>query len=373
MKFTLGQKIAGSFSLLFIPLFIVAGAGYWGTHKLSGAMIEMLQTDAELEELFSAARINALDMRRYEKDFVLSMGNQSDQDDALDKWKSTDDRYHEHIAALSKIAVDSEDTDALDVIKGTLQVYESGFRDVVDEVHAGKIKRLEEANAAMEPYRNAVMRMEDTLSVEDAEHVSRMQDRKQMARDINKRTLWTLFAAIVASVIVGSAISLVTTRRITKPISNVVAAMHRILAGDLSGDDIAVTTEDELGDMARSANGMQQSLREMIGEVSESAERIAAAGEELSATATEQAHGAASQKDQTHQVAASMQEMASTVSQVAENSTKASEASRKAADTARHGGSNRRRRSRQNARHRRFRRSNRQKSRGTRQKQQPDR
>jgi methyl-accepting chemotaxis protein len=338
MKFTLGQKIAGRFSLLFVPLLLVASAGYWGTHKISGAMVEMLQTDAELEQLFSAARINALDMRRYEKDFVLSMGNQSDQDSALDKWKSTDDRYHEHIAALTKIAVDSEDTDALDVINGTLQVYESGFGDLVGAVHAGKIKSLQEANAAMEPYRNAVDRMEDTLSVEDAEHVSRMQDRKQMAKDVNKRTLWTLFAAVVASIIVGGAISIFTTRWITKPISSVVAAMRKILEGDLSGDDIVVTTDDELGDMGRSANGMQQSLRKMIGNVGESAQRIAAASEELSATTTEQAHGAASQKDQTHQVVASMQEMASTVSQVAENSSKASEASRKAAETARLGG-----------------------------------
>ncbi|MGA8406944.1 MAG: MCP four helix bundle domain-containing protein, partial [Candidatus Acidiferrales bacterium] len=113
MKFTLGQKIAASFSLLFLPMLVVAAAGYWGTHKLSGAMIDMLQTDAELQQLFSAARINALDMRRYEKDFVLDMGNPSDQDDALDKWKSTDDRYHEHVASLTKVAVDSEDTDAL--------------------------------------------------------------------------------------------------------------------------------------------------------------------------------------------------------------------------------------------------------------------
>ena len=338
MKFTLGQKIAGSFSLLFVPMLMVAGAGYWGTHKISGAMIEMLQTDAELQQLFSASRINALDMRRYEKDFVLSMGSQSDQDDALDKWKSTGDRYHEHIASLTKIAMDSEDTDALDVIKGTLQIYESGFGDLVSEVHAGKVKNLQEANAAMEPYRNAVSRMEDTLSVEDAEHVSRMQDRKQMAQAINKRTLWTLFASVVAGIIVGGAVCIFTTRRITKPISKVVAAMHRIVEGDLSGDDIEISSDDELGDMGRSANGMHQSLRKMIGEVSESAGRIAAASEELSATATEQAHGAASQKDQTHQVAASMQEMASTVSQVAENSTKASEASRKAADTARLGG-----------------------------------
>src|SRR5580704_12360533 len=45
----------------------VAAAGYWGSHKISKAMIEMLRTDAELEGLFSGARINRLDMRRYER------------------------------------------------------------------------------------------------------------------------------------------------------------------------------------------------------------------------------------------------------------------------------------------------------------------
>ena len=338
MKFTLGQKIAGSFSLLFLPLLVVAGAGYWGTHKISGAMIDMLQTDAQLQQLFSGTYINALDMLRYEKNFILSMGNPSDQSDALSDWQAIDGHYHEHVAALEKLAVEQGDTDALVEINGTLKAYEEGFGNLVAQVHSGKIKTVADANAAAQEYRNAVNVMETTLSSEDAEHISRMHDRKKMAEDINKRTLWTLLAAVLAGIIVGGIISVFTTRRITRPISTVVAAMHRIVQGDLSGEDLAITTSDELGDMARSANGMQQSLREMIGSVSASAERIAAASEELSATAAEQAQGAASQKDQTHQVAASMQEMSSTVGQVAENSNKASEASRKAADTARQGG-----------------------------------
>jgi methyl-accepting chemotaxis protein len=339
MKFTLGQKITASFGLLFLPMLIVAAAGYWGTHKLSTAMLDMLQSDAELQQLFSSTRVNSLDMIRYEKNFILSMGNASDQSDALDDWKTIDGHYREHVAALEKAAVEQEDTDALVEINGTLKAYEDGFGTLVEQVHSGKIKTVAEANAVAQTYGNAVNVMQDTLSTEDAEHISRMQDRKKMAQDINRRTLWTLLAAVMAGIILGGIISVVTTRRITRPISTVVAAMHRIVQGDLTGEDIVISTDDELGDMGRSANGMQQSLRQMIGSVSAGAERIATATEELSATAAEQAHGAESQKDQTHHVAASMQEMSSTVAQVAENSNKASEASRKAADTARHGGS----------------------------------
>jgi methyl-accepting chemotaxis protein len=188
MKLSLGKTIGAGFGSVLLLMIAVAGAGYWGTHKISSAMVLMLQTDAELKEHFAGARINALDMRRYEKDVVLNIGNQSDQDDALDKWKSTDDRIRERIAALDKIAVDSEDTDALEVIKGTLKVYEDGFAGVVAKLHSGDIKQVSDANAAMDSYKNAVARMEDTLQIEDAEHVSRMADRKQLAERTSKAT-----------------------------------------------------------------------------------------------------------------------------------------------------------------------------------------
>jgi hypothetical protein len=62
-------------------------------------------------------------MRRCEREVLLNIGKQSGQDDALDKWKSTDDRFHERIAAPHNCYLDSDDKDALDVIKGTLKVY----------------------------------------------------------------------------------------------------------------------------------------------------------------------------------------------------------------------------------------------------------
>ncbi|MFY9804280.1 MAG: methyl-accepting chemotaxis protein [Candidatus Acidiferrales bacterium] len=338
MKMTLGKKIGAGFGLILLLMIGVAVAGYWGTHKTSSAMIDLLQTDAELEEQFAGARINALDMRRYEKDAVLDIGKPADQADALDKWKSTDERFHERIAALTKIAVTNEDKDALGVINGTLKVYEDGFAALVAKLHSGEIKRVKDANADTNSYRNAVARMADTLQMEDAEHGSRIMDRRQLADVTNKRTLLILLAAVLGGVIVGGIVSVAITRRITKPIALVVCAMQRILHGDLTGEALAITSKDEMGELGDAANEMQRSLRAMIGSVSISAERIATASEEFSATASEQAQGAQAQKDQTHQVAAAMQEMSSTVAQVAENSNKASEASRKAADTARLGG-----------------------------------
>jgi CHASE3 domain sensor protein len=49
MKLTLGRKTSAGFGLVLLLMIGVAPAGYWGTHKISKAMIEMQRTDAELE------------------------------------------------------------------------------------------------------------------------------------------------------------------------------------------------------------------------------------------------------------------------------------------------------------------------------------
>ena len=62
----------------------VAAAGYWGSHKISKAMIEMLRTDAELEG-YSPAPESMHWTCGVTRDVLLNVGKQSGQDDALDK------------------------------------------------------------------------------------------------------------------------------------------------------------------------------------------------------------------------------------------------------------------------------------------------
>jgi hypothetical protein len=66
------------------------------------------------------------------REVLLNIGKQSGQDDALDQWKSTDDRLHERIVAPHNCYLDSDDKDALDAIKGTLQVYGgNGLHEII--------------------------------------------------------------------------------------------------------------------------------------------------------------------------------------------------------------------------------------------------
>ena len=83
--------------------------------------------------------------------------------------------------------------------------------------------------------------------------------------------------------------------------------MHHVDAlakGDLSQNDLPVTSEDELGQLAANFNTMMKNIRNVIRQVAGTAEQLAAASEQLTAGA--------------HQMAESATEIAGTVANVAE-------------------------------------------------------
>jgi len=148
-----------------------------------------------------------------------------------------------------------------------------------------------------------------------------------------------LFLTTLLTLLAAAGVVFVVVRKfVVKPLSASVDLANRIATNDLSAEDLAVESEDEIGANTSALNKMKNNLRQLIESVVGTAEHVASASEEISSSASLQAQAAETQKDQSAQVATAMQEMSSTVLQVSENSTRASDASRKAAETARQGG-----------------------------------
>jgi methyl-accepting chemotaxis protein len=159
---------------------------------------------------------------------------------------------------------------------------------------------------------------------------------KQEAGD--RHAEWITASVTSLAFLVGIAMATFALRSLGSALANMLSVMQGIADNNLSLQDVAVTTQDDLGAAGLALNTMKNSLRGMIESIARTAEHVASASEEISSSATQQAQGAETQKDQSAQVATAMQEMSSTVIQVSENSNRAAEASRKAAETAKRGG-----------------------------------
>lgn len=169
-----------------------------------------------------------------------------------------------------------------------------------------------------------------TLQDVNAASQTRIQESATSARHT---TVAGLLITAVASLLLGTYLS----RKITGPLQIVVRRAETIALGDLTGNEMAITSHDEVGDLTTAINEMQMSLCTMIDSIRGTAEQVASASEELSATSqqitanseetTAQAKVVSEAGAQVNvnlqTVASGAEEMSATISEIAKNASSA--------------------------------------------------
>ncbi|MBX8945756.1 MULTISPECIES: methyl-accepting chemotaxis protein [Lysinibacillus] len=102
----------------------------------------------------------------------------------------------------------------------------------------------------------------------------------------NNVLYYTLGMTILATII-GVSLFWFFSGRMTTYIRKIMVITSDIAKGKLTGDDIPVTTEDELGILASNVNNMKHSLHEMVNNTKDSASKMRVSSEMLSAITEE--------------------------------------------------------------------------------------
>lgn len=137
----------------------------------------------------------------------------------------------------------------------------------------------------------------------------------------------------------GAIIVYFSTGLITKPIEKVSHRLKDIAEGE--GDltkSLEVTSNDEIGELAKWFNVFVAKLHSIIHKVSNSTNQLASAAEQLSASSAQISSGAEKQTSQTEHIATSMEEMSATIIDIAKNANEAAEAAKGADEKANKGG-----------------------------------
>ncbi|NSL50918.1 methyl-accepting chemotaxis protein [Calidifontibacillus erzurumensis] len=121
-------------------------------------------------------------------------------------------------------------------------------------------------------------------------------------KDSKSLQKYTYFIILLTSLIT-IILTYYVINKITKPILKVSIGMKRVAKGDLTVENMAVKTNDEIGELAESFNHMIVNSRELMAIAAQTAEEVSALSEELSANA-DQTNTA------TEQVVAAIQEVA---------------------------------------------------------------
>jgi methyl-accepting chemotaxis protein len=214
-------------------------------------------------------------------------------------------------------------------------VQEAAIKRAAGREHGAVVKAGNDSAEGATPINIGLKKSLGTM----AESFDRLVDQSRDELNADNRSLnLTMGLITLAGLGVGIFVAIFLSHSIGGAIRSVLIQAEAIAAGDLTHDDLKVSSQDELGELTAAINGMSGSLKRMIVAIMDHSAHVASASEELSSSATVQAQGADTQKDQTTQVATAMQEMSATVHEVSENSLKAANASHNAAQAARQGG-----------------------------------
>jgi methyl-accepting chemotaxis protein len=352
VKLTLGRKLGLGFGTILGLMLLTAVLSSVKLADIKQQQDQILQTRApSIKAAVSLQR--ELNQAQSKGRQVILAGTQSARREAAKKL--FDDAWNDIEADVSQLDtlsarfVRAEDRQRVADIKkqiGTLRAVQesamtraaSGQRDAV--VSAGN-EFSDRAMAAVEGIKTTLDDLEKSLD-------DLMKQNGEQLTTASHSLELTLLVSTLVALVVGIGVAITLSRKISSVTRMVVDQASAIASGDLTHQDLAVSGEDELAELARALNNVNQSLKNMISAITENAEHVASASEELSATSNQitanseetsaqarvvsQAGEHINQNLQT--IATGAEEMTATVNEIAKNAMEAARVSTEAVATA---------------------------------------
>ncbi len=352
MKLTISKKLTLGFGTILLLMLVAAIASSFKASEIS-------RTQATVAELRVPTVMFLKDLQRdlnqsqsKGRQVVLAGTQPSKREDAQKLFDSSWNDIAKDISGLDEVAphwVLQENRDRLHNIKEQLpklrQAQENAMRTGAsgdkDAIARGGDEFADKATVVNEDIKKSLGDLAES-------NLQLLKNNDAAMASANSSLVWTMWGAVLVAIAVGTFIGIFLSRRISSAASSALGQAEAIASGDLTGDEVEILSQDELGDLAIAMNKMQTNLRKMVLAVSENAQQVANASEEFSAVSqqitsnseetTAQASVVSNATDQVNRnlqtVATGAEEMSSTIADIAKNATESARISTEAVKTA---------------------------------------
>jgi methyl-accepting chemotaxis protein len=147
-----------------------------------------------------------------------------------------------------------------------------------------------------------------------------------------------LLACLAVTVVVFIAAWIILAKVIINPVKRIAELTKQVAEGDLSGDNLNIKTNDELGELARSVDDMKVNLNMMIGSIRDSATKVSRGSEQTADANVEFSQKITEQSSSVEETASTMEEISAGVKQNADTCIEANKLSLECRNKAEEGG-----------------------------------
>ena len=333
-------KLMLGFGVCFFFVLLLGSLGIYEFKNITARSKQAIEIDAKIVENAQRMRANINIMRRYEKDTIINSTDAIKVKESQTKWANALELTRKRLNELTKLEKEPKDQERLTSILKNLDLYTAGYNRVVDQIKTGAITTAIDADKAMSEL-NEPINHADQLVTDYATANDEVMEKVKKGFDHDVVRLTTMMSAImVFSLIIVLVTVVALVRSINKPMSAMYDMIKDIAQGE--GDltrRLNDSGRDEFASIAGKFNLFTEKLRDIISQVTQTANQVASASSLLHTTANQIASGAEEVATQTGTLAVASEEMSATSSSISDSCHHAAEVASQASEAAMTGSS----------------------------------
>src|SRR4051812_39252667 len=149
-KLTVGRRIIAAFGVLTVMLLALATVSFVTVDNIADETDYALKVNAATSEHAARARVALGDLRRFEKDLFLSIGDSAKEAEYESSWNAERELFVAALVELEKhVDTDAEKKQLVEV-REAFKTYEGSFHATVARIRTKEISKAADANAAIE-------------------------------------------------------------------------------------------------------------------------------------------------------------------------------------------------------------------------------
>ena len=334
--FTIRTRMLGAIAMVLVLLGLLGGAGMLGMFRIHGMSQQFMHTSYAKMGYMVELRAELGAVRAHEKDMIIQYERADEVRKAHGQWLAAIERVK---AVAGRFLKDEDPADDAIVsgISDRVDRYRQQFEHIARQLEAGGYDTATTANRMSGKAMAEVAEVEKLIAQLDQLLRQQVDAMAAEEQGVAEQTQWIFVAAVVLTVLVVVPLTLMNMLSICRPLVQARQTALTIAQGDLS-QSVKVEGKDEVADLQRALDQMQQSLGSMVTQVRDASGNIATASQEIATGNQDLSSRTEQTASNVQETVASLSQLTATVQQTASSSQLANQLAASASTTATRGG-----------------------------------
>ncbi|WCM93206.1 methyl-accepting chemotaxis protein [Acidovorax sp. NCPPB 2350] len=335
--FTIRVRMLGAIAVVLGLLGLLGGAGMLGMFRIHAMSEEFIGHSFAEVSAMAELRGEMGAIRQHEKDMIIQYEKPEGVQKAHAAWTASLDRAKKVASTFLAGASDGDNQLAQSIIT-RLDSYRGQFSNIARQLESGGYDSATVANRMSGKAIAEFAEADKLMTQLDAALRQEVEQVTQRQQSVSSQTKWLFALAVVITVVVVVPLTLLNMNSICRPLVDARRMAQAIAGGDLS-QSLRVEGRDEVADLQRSLQGMQEGLGALVSQVRDASGSIATASQEIASGNQDLSSRTEQTASNAQEAVASLSQLTATVQQTASSSQVANQLVASASGIATRGGS----------------------------------